>query len=428
MTKNERIRDSILATKERRLGQACRVFELKVDKSHLNNLQVESLGRLFLEAKWLYNHILSLGKELFAFDTKVDVVQVKLKDGTFEDRKLTTISSQIKQAVKQQIVDAINALSAKKKKSGTKGIGKLKFKSEINCVGLKQFGNTYRLSGKNRIRVQGIKKPIKVLGLGQITSEYEIANAKLIKKHGDYFFKITCFIDKKIANANKKVPQKGSAVGIDFGVGTDMTLSNGEKISVKVKPSKRIISSHKELSRKNKTSKNKFKAKEKLEKAYAKQNNIKKEKKIKTVKYLTDNFETIVVQDENIHAWHSGWFGKQIQQSAIGGIISELKKSPYTLVVGRFEPTTKKCRECGKLNDVLLNERIYSCSCGYSLDRDTHSALNILEMGLEQINIKIPTERRKSKPVERKSSGGRDLITNVKSSLGNRKLHSFSVR
>ena len=40
--------------------------------------------------------------------------------------------------------------------------------------------------------------------------------------------------------------------------------------------------------------------------------------------------------DENIKGWHSGLFGKQVQQSILGGIISELKKLPQTSIVDRL--------------------------------------------------------------------------------------------
>lgn len=79
----------------------------------------------------------------------------------------------------------------------------------------------------------------------------------------------------------------------------------------------------------------------------------------------------------------------------------ELKKLPHTHIVDRFFPSTKLCPQCGSINKISLSERIYSCECGYTQDRDIHSAMNIL---IESINNIIPLEQRNFKPVELNTS------------------------
>lgn len=118
--------------------------------------------------------------------------------------------------------------------------------------------------------------------------------------------------------------------------------------------------------------------------------------------------------NENIKGWHAGLFGKQIQQSAIGGIISDIKKLSATTIVDRFEPTTKVCPICGTIKDISLNDRIYECDCGYVNDRDVHSANNILMFSYLKNNI--PMEHRNFKPVE--------ILTSVVASISNCKLAS----
>ncbi len=51
--------------------------------------------------------------------------------------------------------------------------------------------------------------------------------------------------------------------------------------------------------------------------------------------------------------------------------------------------TTKQCSNCGKLNDMKLSDRTYSCSCGLSIDRDFNSSINIEAKGViffEELN------------------------------------------
>ncbi|HMB44989.1 MAG TPA: hypothetical protein VKL21_04120, partial [Candidatus Methanoperedens sp.] len=73
MNKNEIIKATLKATKAKRKTQMCRVYETKIDLSHLNLITKEHLYRLFLEAKWFYNYILSQHK-IFGMDDKVHEV------------------------------------------------------------------------------------------------------------------------------------------------------------------------------------------------------------------------------------------------------------------------------------------------------------------------------------------------------------------
>ncbi len=48
------------------------------------------------------------------------------------------------------------------------------------------------------------------------------------------------------------------------------------------------------------------------------------------------------------------------------------------VVANRFFPSSKMCSSCGsKKNDLSLKERVYTCDCGISLDRDLNAALNL---------------------------------------------------
>lgn len=81
----------------------------------------------------------------------------------------------MKQGIKTSLFNSLVSLKALKKK-GCK-VGKLKFKSVINSIPLKQYNGTYFIKN-NKIRIQGSKKWLRVKGLEQI-QETEIANAVL---------------------------------------------------------------------------------------------------------------------------------------------------------------------------------------------------------------------------------------------------------
>jgi putative transposase len=384
LTKNQQIKKTLAETKARRATQDCFTRELKISKRKFNSTTKHQLNRMFLEAKWFYNNILSQ-ENAWDFDTKIHQVPVVVPNKGTEIRDILFLSSQMKQSMHTRIRNAIYALS----KLPVEKRGKLKFKAFVTSIPLKQYGVTYQILNNKYIKIQNIKQKLKVFGLEQIPSNAEIASANLISKTGDYYLKVTFFLPKeeKIKPENK--------IAIDFGIETDLTFSNGIKVNVKKPILNSIIRAHKNLSKKTKHSKNAKRAAIKLRKVYSKQTNQKKDKRNKIVSFLTKNFQ-VVVQNENIKSWNTKLFGKSIQLSAIGGIIAGLKQHPHTLVVNRWFPSTKLCNECGKLNSIKLSERTYVCACGNKIDRDVHSAINILK-------YYFPVEHREQ-PEERKTS------------------------
>jgi transposase len=396
--KKSKIKKTLQETKSRRCSMTCKVIECKVDKSTLSESTLETLDKLFLESKWLYNSILS-SKDIGSYDTKTTKVLVKVKE-QFENRELENISAQMKQGIKTRIFSSLSTLKALKAK-GLK-VGKLKFKSEIKCIPLKQHTQTFTILKKSkRIKIQGIKKPLKVNGLNQLPKFYEVANANLVKSANDFYVKITIFTPKEIRN----VPDK--SIGIDFGCTTQLTLSNGEKIEYQVPISKRLRKLDQKLSRKIKGSKNKNKILVLREKEYNNLTNKRKEIKNQIVNKLVKNYQTICFQDESIESWKKNGHGKKVQFSAMGGIISALQRKAVTpIVVGKWYPSTQLCSKCGSKQKMKQNERTYLCKvCSANFDRDINAAINIEKEGL-RINKtqKIPMECREFKPVEIKTS------------------------
>src|SRR5579871_4632349 len=108
LTKNQTIRNTLHQTKERRKGQTCHVYELKVDKSNLSDYAHQALQRLFHEARWFYNAILT-SDNLFTFDARVRQVMVKTPEG-WEARDLTILSIQMKQGLLSRTLGSLRSL------------------------------------------------------------------------------------------------------------------------------------------------------------------------------------------------------------------------------------------------------------------------------------------------------------------------------
>ena len=61
--------------------------------------------------------------------------------------------------------------------------------------------------------------------------------------------------------------------------------------------------------------------------------------------------------------------------------------------IDRFYPSSKTCSNCGNVKETLsLSERTYHCTeCGFEIDRDLNASINILNIGLKQIEATAAT-------------------------------------
>lgn len=388
--KNKKIKQILAETKERRKSQKCFVFKTKINKQKLNAVQREQLGRLFLEAKWFYNHAINFMQthKLSELDTKVKSVTTLDKNKQPVERKFTALSAAMKQSIKAKISDSLSALH-ELKKNGHK-VGKLNFKKEVNCVIYKQFCVTHKINSLHRVKLQSIDGSLYVYGLDQFYTNpnAEIANALLIRRNDEYYIHWTVYIDKKYIPS---IDKNGKTIGIDFGCATSFTLSDGRKIDFKLQETESMRKLHKKIARQKKDSKQYEKSCELLRKKYDKLGRIKDDFAYKFVKELKQ-YDKVVIQDENLKGWHKGSHAKAVQHAVLGRVKSRLKKQSNTHILSRFAPTTKLCFNCGEIHkDIMLWDRVFECDCGVNMDRDIHAAQCIVWMadnGYDNILLK----------------------------------------
>lgn len=380
-----RIRASMSETRARRQTQVCRVFELKVSVRHNPKDVFTKLAQCFKEAKWVVNDMLSLSNK--SEDTSLfDYKYTEHKNVVHYDRDKNPITDTIslpsvlhRATVAQKRTDIVNLAKAKKK--GIK-VGALKFKSEVNCLPI-ITGYTQILDGC-RITIPGFRR-LRVHGLDQLHQfeKFEIADAKLVRKASGYYVKISVMLPKE-----RRIPTHKN-VGLDFGIKDSITTSYGDKYKCDVRETDYL----KFLSRKlNKRGKKKNEKKSRrycrcmrqLKREYEKLANRRKDIANKIYHKLTTDYDVIYFQDEQIKGWQKGLFGKSVQSSCLGALkqrLVALEAGGRSFKISKWEPTTKLCPVCGTINHPTLADRIYKCSCGYTMDRDTHSARVVLMIG-----------------------------------------------
>ncbi|MBQ6418947.1 MAG: hypothetical protein IJJ91_09765 [Synergistaceae bacterium] len=220
LAKNNRIRENGKETREKRKSQACRVYRVKIDISHLNEAQREHLKMLFVEAKWdaltfMKDHdtsgcyttvvtVHSLGKDKNPVLRPSVLRPSVLRPSVTHD--LQYISSQMKQSVISGIKSSLKALSSLKKNNHK--VGGLRYKSDYMSINLQQHKITYRFNDDKNIGIQGFSKSLKIRGAKQFWNipNLEFANAKLLNLPDGYYLAITIYQNK--GGEKKKISPK----------------------------------------------------------------------------------------------------------------------------------------------------------------------------------------------------------------------------
>ncbi|NJR69343.1 MAG: IS200/IS605 family element transposase accessory protein TnpB [Synechococcales cyanobacterium CRU_2_2] len=188
------------------------------------------------------------------------------------------------------------------------------------------------------------------------------------------------------------LPESPNSIGIDLGITTFATLSNGEKIEAPKplkKNLKKLARLQKELSRCQKGSNRRKVAKLRVAKLHSRIADIRNDFLHKLSTRLIFENQEINLEDLNV----SGMVKNRKLSKAISDlgwrafrVMLEAKALMYgrdVNVISRWEPTSQTCSECGfRGGRKELNIREWEClNCGALHDRDINAAINIKVAG-----------------------------------------------
>ena len=362
----------------RRAKMGCFTRKIKIDRSHLSKKQEETIARLFLECKWLANSCIA--NERFDNDYLKELggkVQVKTPEG-MEEREFLVLGGQLSQSVIRDLKYSLKSLA--KLKSKGKKVGRLRYRKQVRSVDFPQYGNSHKINrDKNRVKLANIPGWMRVRGLDQLPENAEFANCKLLDRPDGLFIAITCYVNKEPEDFTP-----GTSIGVDMGVKTHLTFSNGVKIDALVEESERARGLRRKISRQKPGSNNRAKTLRRLEKVLAKDANKREDIANKIVHELLKS-ETVYYQDEPLNKWFKkqGHMkpGKRLQGSILGRVKAKLSRNPRAVMLDRYLATTATCI-CGHKTKHEPGKRVFVCSaCGYSDDRDIHAAKNMIRLG-----------------------------------------------
>ena len=300
-----------------------------------------------------------------------------------------------KEAYSSGLEALANALSnwSKSRKGARKGrrVGFPKFKAKSKAA--PRFTYTTGAFGL----IQGDPKALRLPKVGRVHCLEDVTErvggARVLrmtvsKRAGRWYASLTVERDTPVAVC----APKGGAVGIDLGVKTLATLSDGTVIAnprCLAASERRLKRAQKALSRKVKGSRRRAKARAKVARLHARVAYQRSDAMHKATTWLASTFSEICIEDLNTAGMVKNHrLAKAVSDAAFGEFRRQLDyktaRTGATLhVIDRWYPSSKTCSRCGRVKAKLsLSERVYRCDgCGLIMDRDLNAAVNILVAG-----------------------------------------------
>lgn len=364
--------------------------------------QETSLGKMLEECRWLYNKILETrkntyehnGKSLGLYDT-----QNMIPGWKKERSSLKTVHSLTLQNVNIRVELAYQAFF-RRVKAGTEKVGFPRFKGygRYDSLCYPQYGNGVRLEGSTLI--------LSKLGNVKVKLHRDLCGTpKTVclrrSSTGKWFVTFSCECEPQ------PLPDEPKWVGVDVGLQTFATLSNGEKIANPrffKHEQDALAKAQRKMCKLTKGTPERAKARKVVSRIHEritnKRTNFAHQESRKLVNtYGVIVFEKLAVVD--MMSNHTQVFGNKLNQSIADVAWSQLAQfTAYKAAdAGRLflqvDPrnTSKKCSRCGSLVPKDLSVRVHDCPhCGLVLDRDHNAAINILALGLQRINAGSPDE------------------------------------
>ena len=245
---------------------------------------------------------------------------------------------------------------------------------------LKQAG--YKLLSGNRLTIMG--KEYKYFKSREIEGDIKTLTVKR-DALGDFYLYFVTGEDIEPTEV-----RSGESVGLDFGLKTFLTTSDGEKIESPLfmrQASGKIKRLSQKLSKKKRGSRNRTKARLNLARTHKKITNQRKDFHFKLALDLSRRYAKIYVEDLNLKGMQR-LYGRKISDLGHAQFVNILgwqmhKHGCQGAKIDRFYPSSKTCSSCLYIMPELpLQVRNWICpECNAAHDRDINAAINIERVG-----------------------------------------------
>ena len=352
------------------------------------NRRTRHLDAMLREGCFVWNHALALQRRYYRMYGKfVNCKRMKAHFAHRIHREL--LHSQTVQEILERLDTGYQRFFTRLAKRPPK----FRRAGDFSSIVFKQGG--YSLDG-NVLTVNRIRKRFKF----SLSRPYDGKVKTLTVKRnrlGEYF--IVMVLDKSAQPIGKT--HDGASVGIDFGLKTYMTLSDGMVVENPLYLKGALLELRRRsrnLSRCASGSHNRNRKRLELDRLHERIHDKRGDFQWKLAHDLCRRYDTIFLEDLVLEGMRRRW-GRKVGDLAHGDFVLKLQyvATKYGVTVhkvNRFYASSKTC-ECGFVNEGLrLSDRRWSCPvCGMSHDRDLLAARNIHRQGIADLASDGKTSR-----------------------------------
>lgn len=355
-----------------------------------NSKRNKHLSDMLREASFVWNHCLALQKRYYRMFGKF-ISKPTLQKHFVKRYKMQRLHSQ----TVQEVIERLDTAYKRFFDHLAKRPPKFKRAKDFASIVFKQGG--YKIED-NRLTINKIGKTFKFF----CSRPYDGAIKRLVIKRdaiGDFY--IVLVLDRPVNTIGKT--HEGASVGVDFGLKTYMTLSDGSCIDnprFLRNDLRKLRKASSRLSHAKKGSHNRERRRKELDRIHRTIRNRRSDYQWKLAHELCKRYDTICLEDLNLSGMTRMW-GQKMNDLAHAEFVTKLEyvATKYGVIIhkiDRYFPSSKLC-SCGHINKLLkLSDRSWVCPCcGEVHDRDLWASQNILRQGIAELESGSKTSKAK---------------------------------
>jgi putative transposase len=353
--------------------------------------QETTLNETLEECRWLYNHLLE--KRKTAYEQEGNGLSCYEQQATYpllkqERSSLNIVHSQVLQNIAVRIDLAFKAFFRRCKAGENPGYPRFRGVNRYDSFTYPQSG--FKIDEQGKLFASGIGH-IKIVlhrPLRGTVKTLTIQRSSTGKWYAS--FSLEC--------EPERLPERASQVGIDVGLKTFATLSDGHEIDNPRffrKEEKHLARVQRQHSRLTKGTPERRKHRKVVARVHErirfKRDNFTHQESRKIV----NGFGTIAVEDLHVNCMtHNHCLAKSIHDASWSEFFSKLackaEEAGRLYIAVNPAYTSQDCSRCHHRQVMPLSERTYQCPCCLlSIDRDLNAALNIHALGLQGLGLTV---------------------------------------